>query len=182
MACWKGRQIRVPMDASLDIDGLARQAADRRPLTAAGFTGVKLEYPWGRHFLGVCLLVAMRPKYRYAVLGSRYRERCTRLPRPAAGRIAAAVSDGAAVSRLVWYLRSGSVVRDIRCLARRDLFMDLRWLMPPELAASTAQPRPPSGAACRGPEQGWLLRRPFFLRLAKPLLVLPAPVPATRCE
>jgi hypothetical protein len=29
------------------------------------------------------LLAALRPKYRYEVLGSRYRERCTHLPRPA---------------------------------------------------------------------------------------------------
>jgi hypothetical protein len=27
-------------------------------------------YPWGRHFPGVCLLAALRPKYPYEVLGS----------------------------------------------------------------------------------------------------------------
>jgi hypothetical protein len=29
----------------------------------AGIYGVKLVYPWGRHFLGVCLLAALRTKY-----------------------------------------------------------------------------------------------------------------------
>src|ERR1700730_4021195 len=35
MACWKGRQIRVPMDASPDIDGRRNQAAGKRTGKAA---------------------------------------------------------------------------------------------------------------------------------------------------
>src|SRR5260370_6717978 len=77
------------------LDVLARLAA------CLVFTGHKLVYPWGRPFLGVCLLAALRPKYRYEVLGSRYRERCTHLPRPASGRISAAVCHS------VWLPRAG---------------------------------------------------------------------------
>src|ERR1700692_4212653 len=49
------RRIRFHATCASYQGALSFLSADRPALTATGFTGVKLEYPWGRHFLPVCL-------------------------------------------------------------------------------------------------------------------------------
>jgi hypothetical protein len=93
MACKRSavRSRLAPPDFTCDRVDLRPASPSSRGLGHHPFTvrtGVRI--PVGTPILGVCLLAALRPKCRYEVLGSRYRERRTHLPRPASGRTAAA--------------------------------------------------------------------------------------------